>query len=274
MFQGADYIAGGLHAAGIDENSTGANFSYNYFHGTLQVQNLTTDADGYQTFTAGLGPSSGYNYPYDMNILNWQDFYGETYTFKGVANGSDTENIDFGLYAGEFPIFRITGNHTLYTYGRSSPFGGAFATDNLVLGFLNYGIRMTSRSAAPTTGDWAQGDVIYNLAPTSGGFVGWVCTAAGTPGTWLAFGNSVLENTATYDPPSLAAGAVDTIQTMTVTGAALGDLVDVSFSLDLQGITLRAWVSATNTVKYVFECAAGGATVDLGSGTVKCRIRK
>jgi hypothetical protein len=88
------------------------------------------------------------------------------------------------------------------------------------------------------------------------------------------FGNSVLENTETYDPPSLAAGVVDTIGTITVTGAALGDIADVSFSLDLQGIDLKAWVSATNTVSYQFSCPAGGATVDLGSGTVKCRVRK
>jgi hypothetical protein len=82
------------------------------------------------------------------------------------------------------------------------------------------------------------------------------------------------QNTATYDPPSLAAGAVDTIQTMTISGAVLGDLVEASFSLDLQGIALRAWVSATNAVKYQFSCPAGGATVNLASGTVKCRLKK
>ena len=52
------------------------------------------------------------------------------------------------------------------------------------------------------------------------------------------------QNTATYDPASLATGAVGTIQTMTVSGAVLGDLVEASFSLDLQGASLRAWVSA------------------------------
>jgi hypothetical protein len=82
------------------------------------------------------------------------------------------------------------------------------------------------------------------------------------------------QNTATYDPPSLAAGAVDTARTMTVTGAVLGDLIEASFSLDLQGIVLRAWVSAADTVKYQFACPAGGATVDLASGTVKCRVKK
>lgn len=45
------------------------------------------------------------------------------------------------------------------------------------------------RSAAPTTGTWQQGDIIYNTAPAAGGTIGWVCTAAGTPGTWKTFGN-------------------------------------------------------------------------------------
>lgn len=43
-------------------------------------------------------------------------------------------------------------------------------------------------SAAPVSGTWYVGDVVYNTAPTSGGYVGWVCTTAGTPGTWKTFG--------------------------------------------------------------------------------------
>lgn len=43
-------------------------------------------------------------------------------------------------------------------------------------------------SAAPTTGTWTIGDRAYNSAPASGQPIGWVCTVAGTPGTWKAFG--------------------------------------------------------------------------------------
>lgn len=43
-------------------------------------------------------------------------------------------------------------------------------------------------SAAPTTGAWLQGDVIENSAPAAGGNAGWICTAAGSPGTWKSFG--------------------------------------------------------------------------------------
>ena len=36
---------------------------------------------------------------------------------------------------------------------------------------------------------WGVGDIVYNSAPTAGGNIGWVCTAAGTPGTWKTFGS-------------------------------------------------------------------------------------
>lgn len=48
-----------------------------------------------------------------------------------------------------------------------------------------------SAAAAPTAGANAQGDIVRNSNPskvTGGSFdyvlVGWICTAAGSPGTW------------------------------------------------------------------------------------------
>jgi hypothetical protein len=43
-------------------------------------------------------------------------------------------------------------------------------------------------TAAPVAGTWAVGDIVWNTAPTAGGFIGWTCTTAGTPGTWKTFG--------------------------------------------------------------------------------------
>lgn len=40
----------------------------------------------------------------------------------------------------------------------------------------------------PTTGTWNLGDKVYNLTPTPGGYEGWICTTAGTPGIWKGFG--------------------------------------------------------------------------------------
>jgi hypothetical protein len=43
-------------------------------------------------------------------------------------------------------------------------------------------------SAAPTNGEHRQGWIVWNANATAGGTAGWICTAAGNPGTWKAFG--------------------------------------------------------------------------------------
>ena len=40
----------------------------------------------------------------------------------------------------------------------------------------------------PNTGTWEKGQVIYARDVTAGGYLGWVCIASGTPGTWKGFG--------------------------------------------------------------------------------------
>ena len=77
---------------------------------------------------------------------------------------------------------------------------------------------------------------------------------------------------AVYDPASLADGAGATT-TVTVTGAQLGDSASATFSLDLQGITLTAWVSAANTVSARFQNETG-APIDLASGTLRAMTTK
>lgn len=49
----------------------------------------------------------------------------------------------------------------------------------LVTGYYN---------AAPASGTWYAGQRIYDFSPTSGSVEGWICTVAGTPGTWKTFG--------------------------------------------------------------------------------------
>lgn len=79
-----------------------------------------------------------------------------------------------------------------------------------------------------------------------------------------------LTGSATYDPASIAVGgSVST--TVTVTGAAVGDHAVASFSNSLQGLSLTAYVSATDTVTCVFSNNTAGA-VDLASGTLRAKV--
>ena len=82
-----------------------------------------------------------------------------------------------------------------------------------------------------------------------------------------------LQASVVYDPPSLATNTNGTIQLITVTGAALGDFVLASHPADMTGVSLVAWVSGTNSVKFQYQNRTAG-TVDIPSGTVRIRVWK
>jgi hypothetical protein len=47
---------------------------------------------------------------------------------------------------------------------------------------------MTGSSAPSGSVQAYRGDVVHNVTPSSGGYMGFICTAKGTPGTWKQFG--------------------------------------------------------------------------------------
>ena len=55
-----------------------------------------------------------------------------------------------------------------------------------LLGVTGTGPPVTSGTVAPTTGPHVVGELCYNSAPATGQPIGWECTVAGTPGTWVA----------------------------------------------------------------------------------------
>ena len=89
---------------------------------------------------------------------------------------------------------------------------------------------------------------------------------------WLKIQDDHLKGSATWDPGSIADGDEEAT-TVTVTGAALGDMAIASFSLDVSDLVLDAQVTAANTVTCVLANNTGGA-VDLSSGTVYARVFK
>lgn len=128
-----------------------------------------------------------------------------------------------------------------------------------------YGISLVSFSGSQTNNNIVEGNVLW------GNTVAQLDEAAGLSnviGEQVGWGTG----TATWNPASVAAGA-QTTTTVTVTGAKLGDRVDVSFSLDLQGQQLTGYVSAANTVTAVLRNGTAGA-IDLASGTLRARIRR
>lgn len=78
--------------------------------------------------------------------------------------------------------------------------------------------------------------------------------------------------TATVDPASLADGAGASTD-VTVTGAALGDFVEVGPGVDVADVTVSAFVTAANTVTIRVQNESGGA-VNLASSTWNILVKR
>lgn len=91
-------------------------------------------------------------------------------TYKAELESGVTQYIENGWYAATPTIVNTVGAKLVNFYG-------------------TLGRATTYGTAAPTTNTWAVGDRVYNQAPAIGQPKSWVCTVAGTPGTWESEGN-------------------------------------------------------------------------------------
>jgi hypothetical protein len=83
-------------------------------------------------------------------------------------------------------------------------------------------------SAAPTTGAWKLGDATFNNAPSAGGIPGWVCTSAGSPGTWtpmVTLSKQTGWNAPTVGGGGLLRGTYDTGANLLTTAETLAALI-------------------------------------------------
>jgi hypothetical protein len=86
-------------------------------------------------------------------------------------------------------LMRFGGGSSTATYGRSVAPGEHVQFQGFFLGFNANARWRSTGTAAPTTGTWARGDIVENINIASGQPMGWGCSVAGTPGTWIAMPN-------------------------------------------------------------------------------------
>ena len=128
--------------------------------------------------------------------------------------------------------------------------------------------RHGAMTAAPTAGTWAKGDFVWNSAPSSGSFIGWVCTASGTPGTWATAGIIV--------PADPNADRIlfwdDSAGTVAFLSLSLLSISGTTLSAALTSITnsLGGDVALNNTANYFDgpSVAQGASGTWFASGTV------
>lgn len=177
--------------------------------------NANTFVDGQLTAFAKLETRLS---SHGLNIQPWAESNCWSARFDIWAENDDIEH-EFSFFRNTFgttgkagiAIYRPDGtdsiNHYFAAYGssyvcRNNGYFGV-GTNNpqdlmhIANGYLrcDYGLKLSSNlnrieyaGSIPTSGTWSRGDIVFNNAPSAGGFVGWVCVAAGTPGTWKTWG--------------------------------------------------------------------------------------
>lgn len=173
--------AAGSYAYSMSDGFIGASI----FEGNAAVDSLGWG------FSLESTSGGGASLTFSGNTVNGAVDYGFYFRNWGImlASGNHAGGIS-GLSRGFYPqdigsTAKITGNSTTAT----TPMVGGGSTQTAVQDFANsWNPRVQYGAAAPSAGTWRAGDVVYNTVPAAGGSVGWICTTAGTPGTWKTFG--------------------------------------------------------------------------------------
>jgi hypothetical protein len=180
-------VIGGLHAAGAHSvlgRGSGIQIADRKISG-YEVAPDSTDTAGLQ-----LDFRSGFNVLWNMSAdggsVKHAFLYDATDKFYGLQ---------YAGLSGNF-AYKITAQNSPITNGRSAAIGdnNLILTKGVWIGGGQVDLAsgdprfVGNATAAPTTGTWAVGDRVWNVAPTAGGFEGWICVTAGTPGTWKTYG--------------------------------------------------------------------------------------
>lgn len=173
---------GGLHAAGL----TGYWLSGNSSFPTLSALSIS-NKNGSGSVSLG-SPNSG-------AIGNELLTFSGTGSDFGFASLNATGRIFWNwanLAASVFLEFYDRNTATIANGFARTPqnaFGDAVPI-GLPSGYLGKGmLARVEAAAAPVSGDWLRGDIVWNESPSAGGPPGWMCVVSGTPGTWKAMAN-------------------------------------------------------------------------------------
>lgn len=184
QFDGGQY--GIIDSGGALRNIIACNFNANTVHAMylagVQLMHVT-----------------GCDFESTAIFLTYQTFIGASNTGGcGEILFSECSSIRFNIVSGNLTLERnilvgtppITGGQNAYRIiDRDNVYSGTLydnppTTGNFKASGGPDATRKLTGTVAPTTGSWSVGDIVFNTIPSAGGVWAWVCTTAGSPGTW------------------------------------------------------------------------------------------
>jgi hypothetical protein len=216
--------------------------------------------------------SGGISIAGNDNNISDNSLYQLACTTAGLSAGTDFWICESGTPTGN----KISGNVLTNASGTVTTVGGVKITGTVpsVLGNTFRSFAGTDNGAICIRCETSNANVSGN---TEAGCTTFMSTTSYdilfTGNMQASSTDKFLWNEAVYNPPDLANGSDTGFQGITVTGAALGDFVQVSFTQPLQEAELEAYVSAADGVHFIFRNNTGG-NLNLDSGTVKVQVSK
>jgi hypothetical protein len=128
----------------------------------------------------GAAPSPGKAIHIAETGIDWRSHVGEGLTRLASDYSDDYVTLVINdTISMQVPMRDVAGN------GRK---GRPWFENGIAIGGSEKAAFIGSGGAAPTTGTHDKGAILLHDAPAAGGNWGWVCTTAGTPGTWKELG--------------------------------------------------------------------------------------
>jgi hypothetical protein len=140
----------------------------NFYVAAFAGVDVTLTSPVFEANTGGAGVSRSVLYQNTGRITVANPRFGNL-TFKAEIN-SATEYVESGWHSSTPTITNPAGARLINFYG-------------------TLGRATTYGTAVPVANAWAVGDRVINQTPVVGQPKSWVCTVAGTPGTWVSEGN-------------------------------------------------------------------------------------
>ena len=171
-----------------------AGTSTDFFGATVQTINGINGTSQFNsTWTTLLSGFAAGSYTMLVNIA--VNAGASVLLYLNAGNNIRTENLTLGKYTLAVPFYFDGTNATVCGYtvrniclGTQIAHGGLRVVSGTVDGYKKWNTECLG-TAAPVAGLWRLGDRVINSAPTVGQPKAWVCTVAGTPGTWVSEGN-------------------------------------------------------------------------------------
>lgn len=173
---------GGNHGAGVYayNNLTGGAAAFlEAYDGMITplggMRYTVTDDEYSQTVTFEIGGPTGKSHGAGMTVSHPKPGTGMLRQLTG----------NFVWFQNNKTVYRLLGNNNALAFGRATSPKDGLHVPNLYVGSDNTLTRkLNYADVAPTSGDHAQGDIVFNTYPNAGNVLGWRCVQGGTPGIW------------------------------------------------------------------------------------------